>query len=142
MNKGKSTKHKNALPHRNVYTRLAQSKINGVGVFAICNINKGIDLFPNVDDEIIWIDKVKLKRLHGEIRRLYDDYCVRKNDKYGAPISFNRINASWYLNHSTNPNAIVDERYRVIARRNIKKGEELTLDYTTFMELKIPKNWK
>jgi SET domain-containing protein len=140
----KTTKRKyaTALPHRNVYTRLAPSKISGVGVFAICNIKKGANIFPDIDDEIIWINEAKIKSFRGEIRRLYDDYCVRKNRQYGAPISFNCINVSWYLNHSAKPNTIVDERYRVIACQNIRKGEELTLDYTTFMDIKIPMRWK
>ena len=129
-------------PHLYVFTRLAPSKIGGVGVFAVRNISKGTDIFPDVDDQIIWIDKARVKRLSKEIRRLYEDYCVHKGGKYGCPVSFNRTNVSWYLNHSSRPNAAVDRNFRVYAVRNIKKGEELTLDYTTFMDIEIPRNWK
>ncbi|HBZ00768.1 MAG TPA: hypothetical protein DEO84_05535 [candidate division Zixibacteria bacterium] len=76
------------------------------------------------------------------MRKLYEDYCVKTGDKYGAPVSFNRINVSWYLNHSSKPNAYVDQNYRVFAKRYINKGEEITLDYKTFMEVKIPTRWK
>jgi SET domain-containing protein len=129
-------------PHRHVYSRLGPSKIDGVGVFAIRDIKKGTDIFPDIDDEIIWISKVKVQRLRGEIRKLYEDYCVKTGDNYGAPVCFNRINVSWYLNHSFQPNAYVDQDYHVFAKRNIKKGEEITLDYTTFMDVKIPKRWR
>src|SRR4030067_3040691 len=112
--------------------------INDVGVFAICDIRKGTDIFPDVDDKIIWIEKAKVKRLPQAIRRLYEDCCIHKGKKYGCPVSFNRINVSWYLNHSSNPNAAVDKNLRVYAVRNINRGEELTLDYTTFMDIEMP----
>jgi hypothetical protein len=83
---------KSKLPHRHACIRLATSKISGVGVFAICNIKKGTDIFPDVNDEIIWIDKAKVRKLPKEIRRLYEDYCVRKGSQYGCPVSFNLIN--------------------------------------------------
>lgn len=83
-------------PHHYVYARLAPSPISGVGVFAIQSIKKGTDIFPDIYEDIIWIDKASVKRLHNEIRRLYDDYCVHKNSDYGCPDSFNKINVSWY----------------------------------------------
>jgi uncharacterized protein len=133
---------KPSLPHKHVFARLGPSGIDGVGVFAIGAIPKGTNIFPDVNDRIIWIDKAKIKRLKGEIRLLYEDYCVKTGNKYGAPVSFNKINASWYLNHSSKPNAVVDRDYHVLAKRNIKKGEEITLDYTTYMDGRIPKSWK
>jgi len=131
-----------SFPHLGVFTRLAPSPISGVGVFAIHNIRKGTDIFPDIDDRIIWIDKAKVKRLPKDIRDLYEIYCIHKGKKYGCPVSFNRINVSWYLNHSSKPNAAVDKNLHVYAVRNIKKGEELTLDYTTFMNIIIPPEWK
>ena len=130
------------MPHKHVYARLGSSQIHGIGVFAVRAIKKGIDIFPDIDDKIIWIDASIIRRLRGEVRGLYEDYCVKIGGKYGAPDSFNKINASWYLNHSSNPNAVVNHKYRVIAKRGIKKGEEITLDYKTFMDMKIPRGWK
>ncbi len=140
--KAKTIASKLPMPHHNVFARLGPSKIHGIGVFAIRNIKKDTDIFPDIDDEIIWIDKARVKKLRGEIRRLYEYYCVIKDGRYGCPGSFNNINASWYLNHSYRPNLRLDNNYRLFADRNIKKGEELTLDYTTFMDIKIPASWK
>ena len=134
---------KNNLPHVNVYVRLKPSKIHGVGVFAICNIKKGTDLFPHGDRErILWIDKKQIGRLRGEVRELYDYFGVSMGKKLGVPFSFSEIIAPWYMNHSFRPNVHVDQDYSAIAARNIKKGEEITLDYTSFTDMKIPKNWK
>ncbi len=133
----------NCLPHENVFVRLKPSRIHGVGVFAIRNIKKGTDLFPFGDREkILWIDKKRISRLRGEARHLYDYFGIRMGDKLGVPVNFSQIIIPWYMNHSFHPNTYVDQDYRAIASRNIKKGEELTLDYTTFTDMKIPKNWK
>ncbi len=128
--------------HFGVCTRLAPSSIDGVGVFAIRNIKKGTDIFPEVDDEIIWINKTEVGKLHENVHALYEDYCIHKGAQYGCPVSFNRMNVSWYLNHSSKPNTAVVKGYRVYALRDIKKGEELTLDYTSFMDMKIPLDWR
>lgn len=132
---------KSKLPHADVFTRLGTSKIHGIGVIAIRNIKKGTNIFPDVDDTIIWIRKSKLKNVSGEMRRLYTDYCVLKEKQYGCPDSFNRINISWYLNHSSQPNASVNSSFHAFATRNIKKGDEITLDYRSFMDIKISSKW-
>ncbi len=132
----------NSLPHKNVYTRLKQSKIDGIGVFAIRNIKKKTNIFSDANDRIVWIDKKRVCRLKGHARDLYERYCVCMGNKIGVPVSFNMLSVSWYLNHSFKPNAHVDQDYCVITNRNIRKGEEITLDYRTFMDIEIPKNWK
>jgi uncharacterized protein len=133
---------KSKLPHLFAYTRLGTSKIDGIGVIAIRNIRKGTNVFPDVDDKIIWIQKSRLKNIPKEMKRLYKDYCVLKEKQFGAPESFNRINISWYLNHSSDPNTAVDTSFHVFALKSIKKGEELTLDYRSFMDVKIPAKWR
>jgi SET domain-containing protein len=131
------------LPHTNVYVRLKPSKIHGVGVFAICNIKKGTNLFPFGDKErILWLGKKQISRVRGEHRKLYDQFSVRMGDMFGVPEHFSRIVIAWYMNHSFKPNAFVDQDYRAIAARNIKKGEEITINYLTFTDMDIPKNWK
>ncbi len=132
-----------SLPHKNVYVRLRPSKIHGVGVFAIRNIKKGTDLFPYGNREkILWIDKKKISRLRGEVRELYSYFGISMGDKLGVPVNFSQIIIPWYMNHSFRANAFVDQDYRAVAARNIRKGEEITLNYTTFTDQKIPKNWK
>jgi SET domain-containing protein len=134
--------NKATLPHIHTYARLKPSKIHGVGLFAIRDIKKGTDIFPEVEDIIIWIDKAKTKSVAGQCKQLYRDYCVLKDNKYACPVSFNLITPSWYINHSSRPNLYLDNQYRVYASNNIKKGQELTLDYTIYMDIKIPPSWK
>jgi hypothetical protein len=124
-----------SLPHDNVYTRLQCSPIHGVGVFAICDIPKGTKIFHNDDSEIVWVDKAKIvnTKTDLELKRLYNDFCVLKKGKLGCPKNFNMLTVGWYINESKeNPNVRCDDNYDFIAIRDIKKGEELTSDYSTY----------
>jgi hypothetical protein len=122
------------LPHDGVVTRLGQSQIQGVGVFAIRKIQKGAKLFPGDVDEMIWIEKGDLGKLPKRIQELYNDFAVLKDGRYGCPLSFNRLTPSWYLNNSKTPNVRCDGNYDFVALRTITPGEELTADYSTYSE--------
>ena len=124
------------LPHYKVYTRLAPSKIHGVGVFAIKTIHKGAYIFYDDDEDIFWVKRKNLKSLSKEVRRLYEDFCIKKGDFYGCPKSFNHLTPAWYLNHSDKPNLGCDKSYNFFALKKIKKGEELTVDYKTYSDVK------
>jgi SET domain-containing protein len=126
-----NTKH---LPHEGVYTRLKPSKIHGVGVIAIRDIPKGTSVFTEDDDDIVWIDKKEIVDLPPPLRKFYDDFCIVKRDKYGCPKNFNKLTIAWYLNSSDKPNVAADENYRFYALRDIKAGEELTADYSTYSD--------
>jgi len=128
------TRNNVALPHQGVCARLHASKIHGVGVFAIRDISKGTYIFPDDDEELIWIHKSDLGRLSAEERKLYDDFCILKDDVYGCPRNFNRLTPAWYFNESPTPNVACDNTYRFFAIRDIKKGEELTVDYATYSD--------
>ena len=119
-------------PHHAVSTRLKPSKIHGVGVFAIKGIPKGTKLFTYDLDELRWVKKSDLKKLHKEIAKLYQDFAVFKDGRYGCPNNFNRLTMSWYLNDSKRPNVRCDTSYNFWTLRNIKAGEELTVDYSSY----------
>jgi SET domain-containing protein len=121
------------LPHEGLHARIGRSKIHGVGVIAIVPIAKGTDLFPTDHDELTWVDETDLPDAPA-LRRFYDDFCIRKGSAYGCPRSFNELTAAWYLNHSDSPNVKCDANYRFFALRDIKEGEELTVDYSTYSE--------
>jgi hypothetical protein len=129
------------LPHLNVYARVRPSKIHGVGVFAIVNIEKGTRLFIGENLEMPWFDKKTLPKKPHEVRRLYDDFAVidNRNGRYACPTSFNRLNPSWYLNEPRDgekANVLCDPNtYEFWTRRNIKAGEELTVVYETYSSL-------
>ena len=122
------------LPHEGVYARLGASPIHGVGVFAIKDIPKGTYIFPDDDDEMIWIDKRALEKLSQDERKLYDDFCVIHGNLYGCPRSFNKLTPAWYFNESQEPNVAADKEYRFFARRRIKRGEELTVTYDSYSD--------
>src|SRR5712671_4212872 len=90
---------KRSLPHLNVYTRLKPSAIHGVGVFAIRNIPKGTRLFDG-NEEITWIDERQIAHLPQTLRKMYEDFCIIKDGRYGCPINFNSLTIGWYLNDS------------------------------------------
>lgn len=138
---GRKPKTKEDLPHHKVYTRLRSSKIHGVGVFSITNIKKGTFLFYGDDEDMVWIEKQEVSKLPAEIRKLYDDFCVIKDDQYGCPKNFNQLTVAWYLNEpkpSEKPNVGCNNDYEFFALRDIKKGEELTVDYSTYSEYPDP----
>jgi|SRR5208282_599762 len=126
--------NKSKMPHEGVYVRLQPSQIHGVGVFAIKDIPKGTHIFPDDDEELVWIQKRVLARLSAEERKLYDDFCIIRGDLYGCPQSFNKLTPTWYFNESSAPNMAADSDYRFYALRHINKGEELTVDYASYSD--------
>ncbi len=126
---------KEDVPHKHVYARLRPSRLHGVGVFAIRKIKRGMMPFHDDNDEMIWIEDASVPKGPMEIRRLYDDFAIIRSGRYGCPPSFNSLTVSWYLNHSKKPNVRCDENYDFVALKDIRPGEELTVDYSTFSEL-------
>jgi uncharacterized protein len=125
--------YRKPLPHDGVYTRLRPSRIHGLGVFAIRDIPKGTYIFSD-DESIVWVDKKNVETLPKALKDVYEDFAVIKGDKYGCPESFDKLTTSWYLNHSDQPNVAADDDYKFYALRDIKTGEELTVDYRTYSE--------
>jgi SET domain-containing protein len=123
---------RNKLPHFKVFARIGRSKIHGVGVIAIRNIKRGTHIFYGDDEPIYWVDKKKIKGLPNEIKKLYEDFCIIKGGRYGCPSNFNLLTPAWYLNHSKKPNVACDKEYEFYTLRDIKRGEELTVDYATY----------
>jgi hypothetical protein len=121
------------FPHDGVYTRLAPSKIHGVGVFAIRDIPKGTNIFENDTSRMVRIEKNDVANVNPALKQLYEDFCVIQGNEYRAPENFNSMTVGWYLNESKrNPNVRCTEHYDFIALRDIKRGEELLVDYSTY----------
>lgn len=133
-----------APPHTKVYTRLRPSNVaeGGVGVFAIREIKKGTLLFFSDNEEVLWVEKEVFAKEPKEIRRLYSDFAVERDGRYGCPQNFNRLTVAWYLNEPApgeEPNVrCVRETLDFFALRDIKKGEELTVDYSAYGDFSEP----
>ena len=110
---------------------LKPSSIEGIGVFALSHIPKGtlLDLFDDTDYRLI-------SRPESESfpKSVLETYCVEDGDGYHCPADFHRMSVGWYLNHSEQPNA-GGKRENYYALRDIRKGEEITIDYATLSAL-------
>ena len=132
-------KTKKIFPHDGVFARLGLSKIHGIGVFAITDIPKDTNIYSNDETKIVWCDKKEIDGLNidDNLKKLYTDFCVLKDGKYGVPSNFNSITPGWYMNEplkGEEPNVYANNNFDFFAKKDIKKDEELTTIYSLFSE--------
>lgn len=121
---------------KNTYARLKPSGIEGVGVFAIRDISKNTKIFLGQHHEPWYSFKTSdLKDLDLEILKMIDDFFViEENQTLTIPAAgLNGIDMSFYLNNSDKPNIkTIDGGFTFVSKRDIKKGEELTVSYAQY----------
>lgn len=123
------------LPHSDVYARLGVSPIHGIGVFAIVDIPVDTLIFYGDENTLtVEVPKSIIEDLPAPMKKLYEDFCVLQNEIYTCPTNFNQLTISWYLNCSKNPNVRCGNDLLFYSSREIKAGEELTVDYDTYSE--------
>ena len=98
-----------------------KSGIAGKGVFAKQNIKRGKIIF-RIKGEVVKKDSYGPNYKFGP-RWIAIGNCVWINTKRNSPC--------WFINHSCQPNAGLKSRKTIAAMRNIKKDEEITIDYST-----------
>lgn len=125
-------------PHAGVYARIGPSRTHGVGVRAIRDIPAGALVFRGESERVAWVSRAAVRRLPAAIRKLYEDFGMVWGDRIGVPPNLNRLSAGWYVNHSDRPNLEAGDDGRFRALRRIRKGEELTADYRTFVDERLP----
>lgn len=108
---------------------------HGIGVFALHDIEKGtyLRLFGDKNKEGNFESRTRsipVKDIPAEL----EEYCVSRGETANCPQDFGQMAVGWYLNHSGTPNAYHDDQYRYFALRDIKKDEELTIDYNSLEE--------
>lgn len=132
----------NFLP--STYCRIKESNIHGVGVHAVVDIEKGVNLFPDcVCDlsKIVKIKKEEVLHLDQSVRKMMSDFFIETKTHYFTTVSLNRIDISYFLNHSDTPNCFWNEKDdSFYTLENIKIGEELTLDYNKYIVSDLVKN--
>lgn len=129
---------KRAWPHEGVYARIGASRVHGVGVVAIRDIPAGTLVFRGESERVTWVSRAAVRRLPAGLRSLYEDFGMAWGEQLGVPPSLNRLSVGWYVNHSDRPNVEAGEDGRFRALRRIRKGEELTADYRTFVDEELP----
>ena len=105
---------------------LQPSPIHGVGVFSRKQIKTGtvLPLFAKGDHSV--------RKYASAIERHYAVHYTAKNRIVSKPLGwhcpkdFHRMSIGWYTNHSKRPNV---ETRTWKALRDIRKGEEITIDY-------------
>ncbi len=133
MSKGKEKAMQNL---KSTYCRLGLSKISGVGVFAVRDIPKNTNLFKGMIEQKWHRFKMsELKNLDKEVKKMIDDFFViEKDGTVSIPEGgLNGIDVSFFPNHSKKPNLkTIDNGFTFMTLRKIKKGEEVTVSYSTY----------
>jgi len=62
---------------------------------------------------------------------MYTDFAMhnRQHEEHIAPQNFHDMGMFWYICHAEQPNCVYTNLEEYVARRNIKAGEELSVDY-------------
>ena len=107
-----------------------KSKIEGWGVFALEPINKNKRIVTYAGEKIK--NSVSLDREDRYLKKGHI-WCFKLNRLYVRDAAVGG-NIARYINHHCSPNCytiVKGETIWIVAARNIRKGEELTYDYST-----------
>ena len=118
-----------------VSLELKHSKIHkgGIGAFAIFGFKKGQKVAGGIsrkdyEDIIPW---EHFRTYSMDIQKKIIDFCIGTEKGFIPPdgLDFNNLSVEWCFNHSCDGNLVFDENGDFIAKRKIKKGEEISFDY-------------
>jgi SET domain len=116
-----------------VLIELRPSRLDGVGVFAAAPLKTDQRIAAGIADAdyrrlISWSS---LADYDAAVREKIAAFCISTPDGFIPPdkLDFNRLSVEWYLNHSCDGNVGFDEDGDFVARRAVRKGDELTYDY-------------
>lgn len=122
------------------YCRIQKSRLDGVGVFAIKSIPKNTDPFAG-SRNVHWhgFRAGDLLGLPPAVRKmLHDFFAVQDNQLWVPDGGLNGIDISFFMNYSKTPNVRIFDRgesFRTL--RRIQSGEELTINYSLFDEVRF-----
>lgn len=118
----------------NTWVMIKPSPIDGIGVFALLDIPTGCrSMFSKANEQEQWIPvtKTEVENLPAHAKALIENYCLYDADNYFVPdYGFKKMDLVNFLNHANEPNVIsINDGEFFEAIRDIKKGEELFIDY-------------
>jgi uncharacterized protein len=111
-------------PRVKVRVKVGTSRIAGQGLFAAQDIRQGTSIIQYLGE------KISKAESHTRLAQ-GNAYIFELNERYDID-GKGRSNTARYINHSCDPNCLVEKTTRtiwIIARRNIKAGEELSYNY-------------
>lgn len=109
-----------------VKTYLDKSPIHGLGVFAAEPIRRDTKIWRFVEG----FDRAYSPKQFARLPKPARDFLKNYGYRVDGEILFT-VDHDHHMNHSDNPNTYLKAGY-TIARRNIRKGEEITNDYREF----------
>lgn len=117
-----------------IYFRIKPSAIQGVGIFAIRDIPKGVNPFK-ILKKINWIKfkRAELDCLNKQTQKIIDDFYTINDTVWLPENGLNVFDISFYVNHSNHPNLkTTDGGENFLTMRKVKVGEELTANYKKY----------
>lgn len=115
------------------YSFVLKPSAYGIGVFAAHDIKEGTYLR-------MFGENNPLRHLNKkDIPEQFRIFCADRGETMICPPDFGYMPVGWHLNHSSTPNAVhkgwkKKEGYDFFAIRDIKDGEEITIDYNLLEE--------
>lgn len=104
---------------------------NGVGVFALIDINKGEEIFPDIEPDSLLIEWSNFN--NDTIKEYLSKLCNTNEQGVFLSRRPNEINVSYYINHSDKPNVYHDlQQDKYFCLNDIKANEELVCEYNVF----------
>ena len=117
-----------------VCIKLSFSRLHGIGVHAVRSIKKGTVLGSR---EVAYIKGSfcryytwkEYKNFDASVKKMVIEYCAGSQRGFWAPVDFDYLPATWYMNHCCQGNVGFDGNGEFVALKNIKRGGELSYDY-------------
>ena len=103
---------------------------DGVGVFALVDIEANTILFADIEPDTIFITWDKIGDIAPESKAYLQRLCISNDAGLFLSRTVSAINVSYYVNHSDNFNVHHDltlDRY--VTTKDIKAGEEILCKY-------------
>ncbi|MFN6946819.1 MAG: SET domain-containing protein-lysine N-methyltransferase [Cytophagaceae bacterium] len=106
------------------------------GVFTAADIKKDEIVFSNWNDNCAWLSADEVKQLPQPYKTIFEKYSTEiKEHVYVGPLENEDLchQIEYFINHCCDPNVWLINDEDVVARRDIRAGEHITIDYATFI---------